>query len=197
MSAILESAQFDTVEAALRFCFRSRENYQLPLLNRMAMPSGGPERGLGGLEGAGMAGIIARHVQALGYGPEAILKARYGQREVKCDCGRKCCKGFKTSEEWEETIATITQFCAAAVTVSNYRFRHGCVLKFFGGKLALLGGARMPLPDLARECGINIRTSEDHISKIKTFLGKQEGAALHTISDNLRQAGIITDANNV
>lgn len=192
MNAALETAQFDTVESALRFAFRqNRENYQASLLNRMAGSPGSEGRGLGGLEGAGMAGIIGRHVQALGFGPSAILRARYGQRETKCECGRDCCKGFKTSEQWKEDVAAVTQFCSAAITISNYRFRHGCVLKFFGGKLAMLGGVKMPLPDLARQCGINTRTAEDHNAKVKQFLGKQEGAALHAISVNLREAGIV------
>ncbi len=198
MSEVIEQAQFETVESALRFAFRqNRENYQAAIINRMAGGPGSPGNGLGGLEGAGTAGIICRHAHALGSGPEAILKVRFGQREVRCECGRDCCKGFKRSEMWKEDAAMVTQFCSAALTISNYRFRHACVLKFFGGKDAVQQILKKPVADIARDAGINTRTSEDHIAKVKQFLSKQEGAALHTISENLRQAGIITDANNV
>jgi len=184
MSAVLESVQFETVEGALRFAFRQdRENYQAAIINRMAGTQNGSGRGLGGLEGAAMAGMIGRQVASLGFGPEAILKARYGQRETECRCGRACCKGWTDCEHWNEAVAVVTSYTAAAVTMSKYPLRHGIVRRYFG--------KRVDMGKLAKKLDIPTRTAEDHTSKVKQFLKQKEGEAFHAISANLREAGIV------
>ena len=186
MSAVLDQVQFETVEAALRFAFRQdRENYQGSEMNRMGSSPSRGGMGLSGLDGAGMAGMIGRHVQALGSGPSAILRARYAQREVRCNCGRLCCKGFKTSEYWQETVAEVTRVIRGAVTgMSNYRYVYGATCKYFGMKNIRLG-------ELAEACQIPQRTAEDHNYKIKQYIHKAEATAFHNISVALREAGIV------
>lgn len=193
MSAILKPsyteavAQFDTVEHALRFAFnQNRENYQASIINRMAGTPGSEGRGLGGLEGAGMAGIICRQVKALGFVPEAILMARYAQREERC---AHCLNGTRATEFWCEAVAEVATHSAAALNMSHYRLRYWVARRQFGCKLPVT------IAELALQVSMSQRTCEEHIAKVKQWIGKQEGAAIHAISINLREAGIVLNAD--
>lgn len=191
MSAVLQhhqsEAQFDRTESALRFAFRqARENYSLALMNRLATTVSIPDGtfGLSGLDGAGAAGIIGRHVQALGETAAAILAARYTPREEKCDCGRSCCKGYKISEYWQDRIGVVVRQIRGCISgMSNYRYVYGATSKYFG--------AKVNLGDLQTLCQISEKTAPEHNQKIRQFLQKNEGAAFHAVAATLREAGIV------
>jgi hypothetical protein len=189
MSAVLqtEQAQFDRIEHALRFAFATnRENIQGPILNRMAGGPGSEGRGLGGLEGAALAGMIRRQVFSLGEEGEAILRARYVQREEPCS---HCKNGTTYTKQFEDATLAVMPFVASAVSgLSHYRLRHAVVCRHFSAKVRL--------GDVINKCQIPERTAGDHIAKIKAYLQKKEGAFLHAISANLRQAGILSDETN-
>ena len=184
MSAVMEKAQFDSVHSALKFAFtQNRENFQLSLLNRMAGSPGSEGRGLGGLEGAGIAGMIRRQVAGLGFESESILKARNVQREEPC---AHCKNGTTYTREFEDAVLEVMSHTVGAVSgLSDYRFRLAVVRRHFG--------AKVKIGDEIHVCQIPERTAGDHIQKIKAYLQKKEGAAIHAISVNLREAGIVND----
>lgn len=189
MSAVLEQAHFNSVPAALLFAFRQHhENYQASLMNRMPYPPGSQGRGLGGLDGAAMAGSIKRHVLTLGSDVDAVLRARFVTREQTCSNPR-CCNGREETKEFEAAVLDV-MYCTDGLIsgISNYRFRHGVIRRHFGSKVHL--------GDLRLKCGLAERTAGDHIQRIKSFLQKKEGAAMHAISINLREAGIVNDELN-
>lgn len=184
MSAVLEQAQFETVNAALFFAYRQhRENYQASQMNRMAWGPQADGKGLGGLDGAAVAGMIQVHVRKLGDEAEAIIRARHVQRDRICT---QCKNGTELTKEFEDAIHDVMEWTNYVISgISNYRFREGVVFRHFG--------AKVHLGNLRDKCQIPERTAGDHIQKIKAFLQKKEGAAMHAISVNLREAGIVND----
>lgn len=182
MNAVLEQAQFGTVNAALYFAYRQhRENYQASQMNRMAWGPTTEGKGFGGLDGAAVAGMIQRQVRGLGDEAEAIIRARHVQRERVCT---QCRNGTELTKEFEDAVHDVMEWTNGVVSgISNYKFREGVVLRHFG--------AKVHLGNLRDKCQIAERTAGDHIQKIKSFLQKKEGAAMHAISANLREAGIV------
>ncbi len=73
-------------------------------MSRIILPSG-PGRGLGGGDGAAQAGMIRSEVEQLDRIAQAFLVARFAPASIPCDCGRPCCSGRQSNEEWHALLA--------------------------------------------------------------------------------------------
>lgn len=176
-------ALFRSADAALKFAFRfSSEQYDRPLMNRMADKSAGKGKGLAGLDGAGQAGIIRREVRELGPLHEAMVIARYGPRDVPCSCRAPCCSGFKLNREWAEAIGLITTAAMEKLSgkLSHYQLRRGIVERQFGVK--------HKIGELAERCNVNRDTASDHNMILTVWLAgeKKRDSENHKIGEVTR-----------
>jgi hypothetical protein len=168
MEACVESL-FDTADGALKFAYRfTTEQYDRPLMNRLADKVKRTGKGLVGVDGAGQSGMIRREVQSLGRFVEAIVTARYAPRTTPCACGAACCSGEKLNPEWADAIGFITTEAVSRLSgkLTHYRLRRGIVERQFGVK--------HKIGDLADACGVNRDTASEHNSIITTWLAGEK-----------------------
>lgn len=185
---------FDSSHAALTFAFQfSADQYDRPMMNRMADGPRRPGKGLAGLDGAAQAGMIRAEVATFGRLREAIVTAWFAPRTLPCSCRRSCCTGHKDNLEWTEAIAFITQAALEKLSgkVSNYRLRRSIVMRNFrvGAKLM----------DLADQCGVHRDTAAEHNAILTAWLSgdrKRHGAigeigkTLTAVGERLADAGL-------
>ncbi|MGF6697633.1 hypothetical protein OKW38_002245 [Paraburkholderia sp. MM5496-R1] len=116
---------FKSTEAALRYAYAfSTEQYGRSAMAVMyARPGNG--LGLGGLDGAGQAGMVRAEIDKLTPTQRAVLVVRYAPRELPCSCRRPCCSGHYQNGEWKAAIEDLVQHTAPlfAGHVSNVRLR--------------------------------------------------------------------------
>ena len=93
---------FKCAADALRFAFNySHQQYDRPLMNRLATKSSGEGKGLVGQDGAGQAGMIHSRLERLPHMHRMVLAARFIPRNFRCSCGRACCSGLERNLAWE------------------------------------------------------------------------------------------------
>lgn len=181
-------ALFRSVNAALAFAFNFTHGQYKP--SAMASMMGGPRkqgRGLGGLDGAGQAGIIRLEVERVAPAARAqILVARFAVRSVPCSCRHECCSGHRPNQEWLLAIAELASLVreeALERCVVNFKLRHDIVRRYFGEKKSLV--------DAARSAGVDRDTASAHAGKIIAFLKSEEQHARYEIEGRLKVAGIV------
>ncbi|MEK7947656.1 DNA-binding protein [Pigmentiphaga sp. YJ18] len=193
------SGIFKSAHEALTFAYRfdsqqyGRSAMAIALANHA--PSG---RGLGGLDGAGQAGMIRRMVRNQGELYEALARARYLPRTLHCSCDAPCCSGMRPNLAWNAAIRTIGQMSIAATPgcVSILGLRCGIVARYFGNKDIDLGR-------LADHCDVHRNTATKHNGLIVTWLRGQPGKgserakpgmeaqAMQAIAEALEAAGLL------
>lgn len=162
---MVEDALFNNAFQALTFAFRfSAEQYDRPLMNKLADKGSRPGKGLAGINGAGQSGMIRREVKALGPLYEAIVIASFAPHSVPCQCKAACCSGEKINKEWSEAIYVITDAAMMQLSgrLSHYQLRRGIVERQFGVKKTLT--------DLATKCGVDRDTASHHNAILTTWL---------------------------
>lgn len=178
---------FRSMDGALWFAFNFKHGTVKPsALAQMMSSKAHKSRGLGGLDGAGQAGMIKSEVMALGPVRSNILAARFSPNGIPCSCRAPCCQGYKPNPEWSDAIEILSgqaMTAALAGKVSNYRLRMGIVARYFG--------VRASLPRLAEECGVHKDTASVHNSAVGAWLGREEQLARYDIEGRLKMAGII------
>jgi len=186
---------FRSAHGALKFALNhSHGTLQKPLIIRlMGGASGG--RGLGGLDGAGQAGMILAELEQLSELHGALIIARYAAPTVPCECRSQCCRGYRESELWRVAIAYLVQYILTeglTGTVSHYRLRRAIVTRYFGVKASFV--------DIAKECGVSRNTASAYNAKVvERFRGTKEAQgvealAFQEIEGRLRNAGILGTA---
>jgi len=191
-----EVALFRSVNAALAFACNFKHGavkasgmammYRTPpgLDNE---PPKSPPRGLGGLDGAGTAGMILAEVEALqprlrGH----ILVARFAVRALPCSCGKSCCSGWRANGEWLQALSAISDQVRADALAGcsvNYLLRHTLVKRYFG--------VRVGLSDAANAAGVDRDTASAHASRVIGYLKDHERLAQYAIEGKLKAAGIV------
>nr|WP_231748294.1 hypothetical protein [Burkholderia sp. ABCPW 14] len=103
MSDVVEfKSAFDAVRFAL--CYSSQQYGETMLAKRLRGESIGTGMGLVGLDGAGQAGQIRRHLWELPDLHLSVIVARAAPRDLPCSCGAACCSGRTPNLEWKAAI---------------------------------------------------------------------------------------------
>ena len=186
-------APFQSAHAALVFAFNfSHAQFpQSTMARLLAGPPLGNGKGLGGLDGAGQAGMVLAEVMALRGEPlfmqEAplILAARFSPHDDECVCGSPCCSGRKPSPSWS---AAVEELAVAAIiklegTAAQLRLRRALIARYFG--------QRTSLSDLAYVLRVNKNTVTEHNSKVVGWLRHEEGRAMYALDAALRSKGMV------
>lgn len=146
---------FKSAADALRFAFNySHQQYDRPLMNRLATKSEGSGKGLVGQDGAGQAGMIRSRLGKLPHMHRMILAARFIPRNFPCSCGSTCCSGKEKNLAWEEAASAVGAYACEALEggAGRYRLRTQLVRRFYG--------SGDTLGDVAEEVGVSLRTVE-------------------------------------
>lgn len=156
---------FRNSHSALLFAYRfCSEQYDRPLMNKLADKAAPTGKGLAGVDGSGQAGMIKREIKDLGEFYEAIVIASFALPSTPCACKASCCSGEKPNQEWAEAIHIVTTEAMSQLSgkLSHYKLRKGIVERQFGVKRTLL--------DLAEHCGVDRDTASHHNAIITSWL---------------------------
>ncbi len=195
---------FRSAHEALVFAYNFSLQASTPMTPVAKLMRGpvGPGRGLGGLDGAGQAGIIRAKIAELGKVGAAIITARIAPRTTKCECRAACCSGLRPNREWADALSTLAdtiRHTALAGCTSDGIMRREYVLRYFSHR-----SERAPLEELARKYSIDRHTVGAHYAKVTRWLRgdtrySAEGAdfsgmeqwAFDAITQKLIDAGIV------
>jgi hypothetical protein len=182
----IEGTLFRTAKGALLFASNySHGQMKKPFLAKM-VGGGRPGRGLGGLDGAGQAGMIMAALSRLPRVQQALLIARHTTAVTPCSCRSPCCKGSREEPDWAMAVEYIVEDVlkqGLTGTVSHYRLRRALVMRYLG--------IRHSFVDVAKQCGINRDTASERYKKIKEYLGDQEKRAYWEIEGQLKAGGVV------
>lgn len=156
---------FKSAADALRFAFNySHQQYDRPLMNRLATKSSGEGKGLVGQDGAGQAGMIRSRLEKLPHLYRVVLAARYAPHSFPCTCGRPCCAGTVFNLEWREAVGAVASYACEIVPggVAQYRLRRGLLFRHFG--------PRTLMSDIAKKSGVNVDTATAHNRALMEWL---------------------------
>lgn len=190
---------FSCAHAALTFAFNySGQQFDKSAMARLASSPSGPGKGLGGLDGAGQAGIVRAELHRCGELIENLLIARVAPKYSICECRSPCCSGMVPNQE---RSAAINALCTEAMQyvaggLSHYRLRRGIIERYFGEKIKV--------SDLASLCGVSEKTVFNHNEKITKWLKGvsrdvpgAEARAWHEFEEVLKLAGLIESAEAI
>jgi len=178
-------APFENLHGALWFACNYTHG-TLPSTPLARMSGGNPEgRGLGGLNGAGQAGMILAEVDQLDPLRRNVIRARFTRRGVPCACKASCCSGERKNPEWVQAIERLTEDSLQALSgcAAHYKLRRAMVEKYFG--------ARVILGDAALACGVNRDTASNHNGRVTGLLREAEKLGMYEIEGRLKRAGVI------
>jgi hypothetical protein len=187
---------FKSANAAVKFAvnFGNELHIERSAMNKMADPPKGADTGLGGLDGAGQAGMILSMIKGTGEFHEACLIARSAAHRIPCSCGAPCCSKSRPNWEWYEAVNFITMEVKRLIDSERRdgtrgikddpAMRRALVSKYFG--------ERIKINELAKACEVTDATVSTHHGKLTKILKKTEGEAWTLIEDRLRYAGLIS-----
>jgi len=185
---------FHAARQALLFAFNfNHQQYDRPAMSKLLDKRRFAGRGLGGLDGAGQAGMVMQALRGLGALHAAILTADVAPRNTNCSCNAGCCRGYKPNMEWEESIGYLTDRLSQDLGGHReYAVRdgllHSIVRRFFG--------IEMSITKLAETCGVNRDTASDHNAKATKRLEAERDNAWKACDDEFRRQGIIGAAED-
>ncbi len=168
-------ATFSSTPAALLFAFNfSMQQYDRPMMNRMA---GGPAAGAGGLsglDGAAQAGLVRARIARLDALHQAALVARYAPPTLPCECTHPCCSGQKPNFEWQAAMRLLADEAERAPL-------SGCAAKrplTLGLLSRAVGRDKQGMQQLAKNAGVSHNTATNHMSRIQQwYRGERLGKA--------------------
>ncbi|MGU7882125.1 hypothetical protein ACV22Y_19905 [Burkholderia sp. AW50-3] len=136
------------------------------------------------LDGAATVGIIKRHMEALPlYQLLAVMAGRVA-REDRCDCGSRCCQGWKVAREFEQITAVLAARAAEEIPgLPVQEYRVAVVRKHFG--------AHVDLDMAARRYGVGSASAAAYGSVIQKWVVAQEAAGYTALAASLDVAGMI------
>ncbi|WP_439893219.1 hypothetical protein ACS7SF_25345 (plasmid) [Ralstonia sp. 25C] len=103
---------FESTENARRYAFSfSTQQYGKSAMARLYAPPGSG-RGLGGLDGAGQAGMIRASVEKLSPAQQRVLAVRFAPAELSFACGHACCSGHAPNREWAAALEWLADHTA-------------------------------------------------------------------------------------
>lgn len=180
---------FKSAHAAMVFAFNFKGAPALSVMNRMGQdPSGMPGKGLSGLDGAAMAGVIRCKLSSLGRLHEQILIADIAPRSYPCPCRSYCCSGFTRSQEWTDAISWLSDIVREPLEGhrTNHPIRRACVEIYFGTKLTAV--------KIAHDLDVSEDTAGAMIRKVRRYLKSEHERALIGADDVLE---CLVDRENI
>lgn len=185
-----ERPLFRSAHGALTFAFTFnhgavKRSYLSTLADRPAPPG----RGLGGLDGAGQAGMIRAEVERLSEVRQRILLLRFSTPRSNCECRAPCCSGFRINPEWGTALDWMAMHvlpAALAGTVSNYRLRQSLVRRYFSDEKE-----QKSMVKIADECRVKRDTATEHNKRVVAYLEEEERRAEAEIQGRLEAAGVV------
>lgn len=190
MNTVISEPLFTSTHAALTFCLNFVEQqYDRPLMNRLASPVVGSGRGLAGVDGAAQAGMIRSELRRLPRLEECALIARCAPPYLPCSCGHACCSGQKPHREWTDAVGELARDLKRGVFESrevSIMLRRAYVLRHFTPKKH-----REAIEVVAERLGIVRNTFSAHYGKVKTYLTKLEDRAYDALDERLRRGGVV------
>jgi hypothetical protein len=187
-----EPTVFRSAHGALMFALNHAQgSLQKSALAQM-MGGGSSGRGLGGLDGAGQAGMILLELEQLSPMRRALIIGRFSSPTLPCECRSQCCRGYRESELWRTAVEYLTEYVLTeglTGTVSHYRLRRAIITRYFGIKANLV--------EIASVCGVHRNTVSEYNRKVmERFKGigerkGEEQLAFYEIEGYLKQAGIV------
>lgn len=169
---------FASTHSALAFAFSHSERGGRPnLLGRMSeklRPRNG--RGLAGLDGAAMAGMILRHVnEELSDLQRAVIVGKFSRQTPCRNCG-----AFHDPQVRIEAIEALAQHTLTKMQLDrpNIALRRGLVRRQLGDKINMR--------DLAKTCGVHQNTATNHDKKVHEILRGLEREAMRRLDEGLR-----------
>lgn len=168
----MDDQLFHSTHAALTFAYNFQGIPALSVMNRMANKPGPIGKGLAGLDGAGQAGIIRRHVASMGKFHESIIIAEFAPKSMPCSCGSLCCIGKMRNQEWAdavEYIADIVRTEALSEHKTTHPIRRACLDKYFG--------LRIPITQISSVLGIDRDTFSLLFGKTRKFIRCEQDKA--------------------
>lgn len=197
MNAMTEQAferpPFKSVHGALTFAFNfSHGTVKRSYLSTLADKPAPPGRGLGGLDGAGQAGMIRSQVLQLSGHRQRILLLRFSAPKSACECGSPCCSRFRINPEWGSALDWMAMHVLAealAGKVSNYRLRQALVGRYFSQDKEQKSMVR-----ISDECRVKRDTATEHNKCVVGYLEEQERRAEVEIQGLLEAAGVVEGA---
>ncbi|KVP40855.1 hypothetical protein [Burkholderia ubonensis] len=194
MSDVVEfKSAFDAVRFAL--CYSSQQYGETMLAKRLRGESIGTGMGLVGLDGAGQAGQIRRHLWELPELHLSVIVARAAPHDLPCSCGAACCSGRTPNLEWQAAIGWLTQASAAYCSgFSHFRVRRAIIERLFGVKC--------DLSQIADDCEAHRNTVSKQNAAVRLWIdGDQKGetvgvsqAAWSAIERKLSAAGLLRES---
>ncbi|HEJ2443623.1 DNA-binding protein [Burkholderia multivorans] len=194
MSDVIEfKSAFDAVRFAL--CYSSQQYGETMLAKRLRGESIGTGMGLVGLDGAGQAGEIRRHLWELPELHLSVVVARAAPRDLPCPCGAACCSGWTPNLEWQAAIGWLTRASAAYCSgFSHYRVRRAIIERLFGVKC--------DLSEIADECGAHRNTVSKQNAAVRLWIeGDRKGesvgvaqVAWREIERKLNEIGLLKES---
>lgn len=197
MTEVIEHPIFDSTHQALVFAFhRSNATVARPLMNRLAGGESGGGLGLGGVDGAGQAGMILRRISELEPLHVAILRARYGVRERVCPC----CQQPVAHHDWVGAIRVIGDSACEMLAMPSVtqELCRDLVVRYFSAQ-------KRPLEDIGSRHSVSLSTASRAFGEIVLWLrgsrkgkGNQPGprgleAVVLAMADTaLRETGFVT-----
>lgn len=190
---------FKDVHEALVYAYNfSHQQYPRSPMSKAILQSRAG-RGLGGLDGAAQAGMIRAEVTNLDRLEQAFIVARFAPASAPCDCGRSCCSGKRSNEEWTQAIG-ILSLHLRNVVLSGRQTTIGMRYDYIARRF-LPKKRRPKIDDLAKKHGVCEKTIRNHVKDVNKFFDGHvvngtrspglEERAMTAITDRLEQAGMI------
>ncbi|HIH2617891.1 TPA: DNA-binding protein [Burkholderia cenocepacia] len=193
MSDVVEfKSAFDAVRFAL--CYSSQQYGETMMAKRLRGESIGTGMGLVGLDGAGQAGEIRRHLWELPDLHLSVIVARAAPHDLPCSCGAACCSGRTPNLEWQAAIGWLIRASAAYCSgFSHYRVRRAIIERLFGVKCDLV--------DIAHDCEAHVNTVSKHNSAVRKWIEGDkkageagvEGLAWSVIERRFSELGLLQE----
>ncbi len=184
---------FDNAHEALTFAYRfTGQHYAHSRLD--TTPPDATGKGLGGLDGAGQAGMIQSAIKRLGRITEAIIIARYALPWSPCTCGLHGCTGRKVNRQWCSAIMELSgqiKNTALAGCRCSAKCRMDYVYRYFSPQ-------KEPLSVIARREKLHRNSAIRHYKLVTHYFrgaGEEkpslESAAYRAAENRLTEIGII------
>lgn len=178
---------FKSAHEAIVFAVNfSGQQYAIsPIAKMMQLGAMGSGRGLGGLDGAGQAGMVIAELCQVEYFAAVSLVARCSAPRSRCTCGSPCCSGWQDNSVWREAISQLTEYVlpALAGSFSNRALRVASVRKHFGEKLTI--------QEIADDVGVHRQTAGDQHGKVVKMLKEVEAKGWADFTGRLEECGML------
>ncbi len=187
MDANQHDGIFKSAHEAIVFAvnFGGQQYAMSPMARLMQLGPIGSGRGLGGLDGAGQAGMVIAELCEIEYFSALSLIARCSSSKSRCVCESPCCSGWRENPVWREAINQLTDYVmpALAGSFSARALRVASVKKNFGDKITI--------QEIAEDVGVHRDTASDQHAKVVKMLKALESKAWADFTSRLETCGML------